>query len=181
MLGEKIKQCRIMNGMKAHEVAVLMDVTKSTISSWENGNSSPKPSQIKELATLFKVPTDYLLEAGSFEHWEEMRGYRPYILQQISSVMKEMSYDLLEGIDEITYIRLINAFNVKVHLYNDGIGVSVDSLIPKYSDTVFNLKRQEDESWLSLIHSLGDDEQKQLKGYIDCLIQTQTNELKKAK
>ena len=182
MLGERIKQCREMNDdMQAQQLAKMMNVTKSTISSWESGNSSPKPSQIKELSDILHVPTDYLLEAGVFGHWEEVKDHRTFILRQISSVMREMSYDILEGIDELTYIRLLNAFNVKITTHDDGIGVSVDSLFPTYSDSVINPVRQEDDDWLSLIHSLGADGQRQLKGYIDCLIQIQSSELKQAK
>ena len=181
MLGKKIKEIRLLRGLKQDELAMYLNVKGGTISNWERGSSNPNPDELRTLSKILGVPSDYLLEIGIYENWSEIHANRSLVLKQIAQTMKAMSYDILEGIDDLTYIRLVNAFNVKVRVYNDGIGISVDSLIPVYSDTIYNQKMQEDESWLSLIHSLGDDEQKQLKGYIDCLIQTQTNELKKAK
>lgn len=182
MLGQNIRYVRKLRGMSQKDLAAEFEnTTYKTISSWELGNSNPNPDELRTLSKVLGVPADYLLEIGTYENWSDMQANRSLVLKQIAQTMKAMSYDILEGIDDLTYIRLVNAFNVKVRVYNDGIGISVDSLIPVYSDTIYNQKMQEDESWLSLIHSLGADEQKQLKGYIDCLIQTQTNELKKAK
>lgn len=181
MLGKKIKEIRLLRDMKQDELAMHLNVKGGTISNWERGTSNPNPDELRTLSKILGVPSDYLLEIGTYENWSEMQENRPLVLKQIAQTMKNMSYDILERIDELTYIRLVNAFNVKISCHEDGVGISVDSIIPSYSNELFNPRMQEDDDWLSLIHSLGADGQRQLKGYIDCLIQIQSSELKQAK
>ena len=181
MLGQNIRDVRKLRGMSQKDLAEKIKNTDRTISSWERGNSNPNPDELRLLSKILGVPSDYLLGIGTYENWSEMQDNRPIVLKQIAQIMKNMSYDILEGIDDLTYIRLVNAFNVKIRHHEDGVGISVDSIIPSYSEELFNPRMQEDDDWLSLIHSLGADGQRQLKGYIDCLIQIQSSELKQAK
>ncbi len=61
MLGKKIRQLRKEHGLTQSELGQKIGVIKQTISSWENGVSSPSNEVLAELAHLFGVSTDYLL------------------------------------------------------------------------------------------------------------------------
>lgn len=174
MLGEKIRECRIYWKIPAKDLAEKLNVTKSTVSSWENGNSSPKPEQIRKIAEILGVPTDYLLEAGPFENFDLIIKHKDEVIREIARVMQKTSYGILYGLDIITFIRLVGAYDIRVieHPGEDGIGISSTS-IPTYTGNPSGSPEyQADQSWLRLIHSLNEMQQRQLKGYADCLAQS---------
>lgn len=57
----QIKQLRANRKMKQDELAEAVDVKRSTVGKWENGNSYPTVEVLDKLATFFSVTTDYLL------------------------------------------------------------------------------------------------------------------------
>ena len=61
MLGTRIKELRKEFGLSQVELAMRMEVTKQTISNWENGNIQPSVDMLVGLANVFNVTTDYLL------------------------------------------------------------------------------------------------------------------------
>ena len=61
MLGTRIKELRKEFGMSQVELALRMEVTKQTISNWENENIQPSVDMLVGLANVFNVTTDYLL------------------------------------------------------------------------------------------------------------------------
>ena len=61
MLGARIKELRKDFGLSQVELAMRMEVTKQTISNWENGNIQPSVDMLVGLANVFNVTTDYLL------------------------------------------------------------------------------------------------------------------------
>ena len=61
MLGARIKELRKEFGLSQVELATRMEVTKQTISNWENENIQPSIDMLVDLANLFNVTTDYLL------------------------------------------------------------------------------------------------------------------------
>lgn len=60
-LKDKIKKERLNKGLSQPELAKIMNVSKQTISNWENGNRIPDILTLKKLADFFNVSTDYLL------------------------------------------------------------------------------------------------------------------------
>lgn len=60
-LKNKIKEERLNKGLSQPELAKIMNVSKQTISNWENGNRMPDVLTLKKLADFFNVSTDYLL------------------------------------------------------------------------------------------------------------------------
>lgn len=62
MIAEKIKMLRNANNMTQAELARKLNVTRSSVNAWEMGISIPSTTFIVELAQLFKVSTDYLLD-----------------------------------------------------------------------------------------------------------------------
>ena len=61
MLGSRIKELRKEFGLSQVELAIRMEVTKQTISNWENENIQPSVDMLVGLANVFNVTTDYLL------------------------------------------------------------------------------------------------------------------------
>ena len=61
LLGTRIKELRKEFGLSQVELAAQMEVTKQTISNWENENIQPSIDMLVGLANVFNVTTDYLL------------------------------------------------------------------------------------------------------------------------
>ena len=61
MLGTRIKELRKEFGLSQVDLAAQMEVTKQTISNWENENIQPSIDMLVALANVFNVTTDYLL------------------------------------------------------------------------------------------------------------------------
>lgn len=61
MIGDKIKELRINNKMTQKELADKLYVTAQAVSRWENGEVEPSLSTLVEIAKIFNVSTDELL------------------------------------------------------------------------------------------------------------------------
>ena len=61
IIAEKIKLLRENAGLSQKSLADKLGITRSSVNAWELGISVPSTQYIVELATLFKVSTDYLL------------------------------------------------------------------------------------------------------------------------
>ena len=61
MLGQRIKELRTAFGWNQVQLAEKLNITKQTVSNWENENILPSIEMLIRLAKLFKVSTDYLL------------------------------------------------------------------------------------------------------------------------
>ena len=62
MIGDKIRELRERAGYSQSELARRLSVTRSSVNAWESGLSAPTAVYIVELAKLFHVTSDYLLE-----------------------------------------------------------------------------------------------------------------------
>ena len=60
-LGAKIKELRNGRNISQSEFAELLGVTKSAVSSYENGTRLPSYEVLVKISRIFKVSTDYLL------------------------------------------------------------------------------------------------------------------------
>ena len=65
MIAEKIKILRENKGLSQKALADKLGITRSSVNAWELGISVPSTQYIVELATLFKVSTDYLLNVNN--------------------------------------------------------------------------------------------------------------------
>lgn len=61
MVSDRIKALRENHGLTQSELAKQLGITRSSVNAWEQGISVPSTQYIVELATIFKVSTDYLL------------------------------------------------------------------------------------------------------------------------
>lgn len=61
MLGTRIKHLRVSLGMNQIEFGEKLNVTKQSVSNWENGNIMPSIDMLIKISTAFSVSADYLL------------------------------------------------------------------------------------------------------------------------
>lgn len=61
MLGERLKKLRNERKITQEELGKIVNVTKVSISGYENGNRNPDTETLQKLADFFNVSTDFLL------------------------------------------------------------------------------------------------------------------------
>ena len=61
MLGQRIRELRTAFGLNQVELAKKLNITKQTISNWENDNIQPSIEMLVRVANTFHVSTDFLL------------------------------------------------------------------------------------------------------------------------
>jgi transcriptional regulator with XRE-family HTH domain len=60
-VGLRLKAAREGKQLTQEQVAKIFDVTKGTVSAWENGGGDPGVYRLRELSKLYEVSTDALL------------------------------------------------------------------------------------------------------------------------
>ena len=61
-LGERLKESRVNKGYSQGDVAVHLNISRQSISKWENGNSYPDLDNLVKLSTYYEVSIDELLK-----------------------------------------------------------------------------------------------------------------------
>lgn len=161
-IAQRIKELRESAHLTQQELAQKISISRSTLAGYESENKQPSYQVLAQIASLFKVPTDYILGIGTFEYWDLLLQNKGTIITQISIMASRLSSDILNGLDDITFARLAYAFDVHVHKHDDGtIGITAKDPIPTYpaltSAEKFN--QLSDEEWLiSIFNSLSQDD-----------------------
>ena len=65
MISDKIKELRSKAGYSQATLAKKLSITRSSVNAWELGISVPSTRYVVELASLFRVSTDYVLGVDS--------------------------------------------------------------------------------------------------------------------
>ena len=65
MFGEKVKELRTGMGWTQQELGSKLQVSKQSVSNWENGNIMPSIELLIRISDLFQVTTDYILDRSS--------------------------------------------------------------------------------------------------------------------
>ena len=60
--GERIYNLRNRNNMSQGDLADRLDVSRQTISKWENNMCLPEAEKLLQLSEIFGVSTDYIFE-----------------------------------------------------------------------------------------------------------------------
>ena len=73
MLGQKLKEARIESGLSQENVAEKINVSRQTISNWENEKTYPDIISVIKLSDLYSISLDTLLKGDQkmVEHLEE--------------------------------------------------------------------------------------------------------------
>lgn len=61
MFGERIKELRTSLGINQVEFGKRLNVTKQSVSNWENCNIQPSIDMLANISRTFSISTDYLL------------------------------------------------------------------------------------------------------------------------
>lgn len=71
-LGKKIYRLRKLSGMTQEQLAGKLNVSRQTLSKWENGSSMPDVESVVRISVLFRVSLDELLleEDGRMEEMD---------------------------------------------------------------------------------------------------------------
>ena len=59
--GPNLRQARLVAGFTQTELASLMDVSQTTISAWEAGETEPSIAKLRRLARALDVTVSYLI------------------------------------------------------------------------------------------------------------------------
>lgn len=78
-IGKKLKDARIKSGLTQEEIAGKLNVSRQTISNWENEKSYPDIISVIELSSLYSISLDDLLKGD-----EEMKKH----LEESTNVVK---------------------------------------------------------------------------------------------
>lgn len=62
MLNQRIKELRKMANLTQKEFADRLNVKQSTVNCWENGKRVPSIETLSEIARLFKISANFLLD-----------------------------------------------------------------------------------------------------------------------
>ena len=65
-MSRNFKEARLLRTLKITEVAAILDVAQSTISSWESGRLFPSLENLIKLSKLYGVSIDYLIGNSSY-------------------------------------------------------------------------------------------------------------------
>ena len=71
LLGERLYELRTKNNMSQGALAERLDVSRQTVSKWENNLSVPETEKILQLSEIFSVSTDYILKGEEREEKAE--------------------------------------------------------------------------------------------------------------
>lgn len=70
MFGDIIKKLRLAHNLNQVQLAEALNVSKQTISNWENNNILPSIDMLIKISKFFSVSTDFLLELNDRQYIE---------------------------------------------------------------------------------------------------------------
>lgn len=68
MFGDQIKKIRKSNKMSQVEFAEILNVSKQSVSNWENNNIEPSIEIVRTIAIKLNVSADFLLETDNRQY-----------------------------------------------------------------------------------------------------------------
>ena len=79
----RLRELRNKSGLTQNDIAAKLGVSGQTILNWENGIYEPKINQLIELADLFNVTVDYLIER------EKTPSQADIVCKELEKISKE--------------------------------------------------------------------------------------------
>ena len=89
MLGQRINELRIACGWSQVEMAKRLNISKQTVSNWENENIQPSIEMLVRVARLFHVSTDYLLGLDGVPRLS-VEGLSPEMVAHLSQLIQDL-------------------------------------------------------------------------------------------
>ncbi|MBQ6844092.1 MAG: helix-turn-helix transcriptional regulator [Agathobacter sp.] len=91
MFGDQIKALRKSHNLNQVQLAQKLDVSKQTVSNWENNNILPSIEMLIKIARFFSVSTDYLLELDE-RTYIEVTGLSNSQLAHIQQIISDLTH-----------------------------------------------------------------------------------------
>lgn len=89
MFGDKVKNLRLSYNLNQVQLASALNVSKQTVSNWENNNILPSIEMLIKIAQFFSVSTDYLLELDN-RLYIEVTGLTSKQLAHIQQIISDI-------------------------------------------------------------------------------------------
>ena len=89
MFGDMIKNLRQSRSLNQVQLAVSLNVSKQTVSNWENNNILPSIEMLVKISQFFSVSTDYLLELDS-RNYIEVTGLTDVQLAHVRQIIDDI-------------------------------------------------------------------------------------------
>ena len=89
MLAERIRELRVAKGMSQVDLAKKVNISKQSVSNWENDNIQPSIEMLERLANVFCVSTDYMLGRDD-RRYIEVQGLTPAQLAHIQQIIDDI-------------------------------------------------------------------------------------------
>ena len=89
MFGDVIKRLRTSHNFSQVHLAEQLNVSKQTVSNWENNNILPSIEMLIKIAVFFSVSTDYLLELDD-RKYIEITGLSDTHLAHIQQIIQDI-------------------------------------------------------------------------------------------
>ena len=89
MFGEMLKMMRKSRNLNQVQLAAQLNVTKQTISTWENNNILPSIDMLVKISHYFSVSTDYLLELDN-RFYLEVSGLTVEQIAHIQQIINDI-------------------------------------------------------------------------------------------
>ena len=119
---EKIALLRKQKGMTQEALAFKLGISRQSVSKWETGECEPDLSKLKEIASMFEVSIDYLLndnyedEVDKGDKIDDYNVYNNYHIEKNSWLLITI-VSLI-----VLLVTFIMSFFVKVDTGTDQIG-----------------------------------------------------------
>ena len=164
--GMRLKELRTQKKMTQLQMAKILDTSKSNISKYEAGSVEPNLETLAKISRYFDVPVDYLLRIGVFENWDALLKNKTAIIHQISKQAQQLSLNIQDGLDDISFAKLVYAFDVHIEVHEDGtVGLSAKDPIPTYTNDYFSNTlpvSEEEKALLSLLRAANPNEKNEM-------------------
>nr|WP_194949949.1 helix-turn-helix transcriptional regulator [Anoxybacillus flavithermus] len=99
VLGDRLKRLRLEKKLTQEELGKKINVTKVSISGYENGNRTPDTETLQKLADFFNVTTDYLLGRTDDPNPPESDNEELGTLARINQLIKEYGIEQMGFFD----------------------------------------------------------------------------------
>lgn len=93
MFSDQIRYLRQSRGLNQVQLADKLDVTKQSVSNWENDNIMPSIEMLVKIADFFHVSTDYLLgrkPKSNQENIIDVTGLTPEQAEHIRQIVDDI-------------------------------------------------------------------------------------------
>ena len=89
MLNERIRKLRQERNWSQVDLAKKLNVTKQSVSNWENDNIQPSIEMLVKLAEVFSVSTDYILGLEE-RRYLEITGLSDVEIAHVQLVIRDL-------------------------------------------------------------------------------------------